>query len=82
MENYNYYSSNYSSLNEHATIIYFDRGAESLLQQHQEEQTRKAKEYQKRQNDSLRLVREAEERERQEQRRQEELNHQRSMEQI
>jgi hypothetical protein len=52
------------------------------LQQHQEEQTRKAKEYQKRQNDSLRLVREAEERERQEQRRQEELNHQRSMEQI
>ena len=77
-----YYSSNYSSLNEHATITYFDRGAESLLQQHQEEQTRKAKEYQKRQNDSLRLVREAEERERQEQRRQEELNHQRSMEQI
>lgn len=76
------YSYKHGHYNDAANIIYFDRAIENFLQKHNEEQTRKAREYQKRQNDSLRLVREAEERQRQEQRRQEELNHQRSMEQI
>lgn len=76
---YSYKHGNYTDA---ANIMYFDRTLDGFLQKHKEEQTRKAREYQKRQNDSLRLVREAEERQRQEQRRQEELNHQRSMEQI
>lgn len=76
------YSYKHGHYNDAANIIYFDRAIENFLQKHNEEQTRKAREYQKRQNDSLRLVREAEERQRQEQRLQEELNHQRSMEQI
>ena len=76
------YSYKHGHYNDAANIIYFDRAIENFLQKHKEEQTRKAREYQKRQNDSLRLVREAEERQQQEQRRQEELNHQRSMEQI
>lgn len=76
------YSYRNGSYTDAAKIVYFDRSIDSYLQQHNEEQTRKAREYQKRQSDSLRLVREAEERQRQEQRRQEELNHQKSMEQI
>jgi hypothetical protein len=77
-----YYSTPNTSFNEGTLITYFDRKAETLLQQHKDEQARRAREYMKRQNDSLRLVREAEERQREEQRRQEELNHKRSMEQI
>ena len=76
------YSYKHGHYNDAANIIYFDRAIETFLQKHNEERTRKAREYEKRRKDSLRLVREAEERQQQEQRRQEELNHKRSMEQI
>lgn len=64
------------------SILYFDRNAENKLKKKKEEESAREKELEKRRNDSIRRVEEHEQRLREEQKRREEINHQKSIEQI
>lgn len=75
--------------NETATITYFSRRLEPILKRKKEKEISIQKEIEKKRNDSINRVREAEKRQKQEEERriqerkqQEELNHKRSIEQI
>jgi len=67
---------------EYSTITYFNRFAESILRNTQEEKKKMQAIIDRQRDDSLKQVKEIEERIRQEEKRQKELNHQKSIKQI
>ncbi len=67
---------------EYSTITYFNRYAESVLKIKQEEEGKTKAIIERQRNDSLKKVREIEDRIREEENRQKELNHQKSIKQI